>query len=257
MLDFVAVADRETRRFIDTVRLGELGAGVPSCPDWSLADLVSHLLEVQTFWATIVEGRLDDPAEVPETFRPADEELVGALDAARQRLVRALGDADPSDRCWTWSHDQTVGFVARRQAHEALIHRVDAELGARQPHARIEPALAADGVSELLGAFMTHLPPWATFTPDGLGIHLVADDVGERWGLRFGRFEGTSPTTGSTYDLDSAVADDRAPATTRLSGSAEALDLWIWGRGAVDDLVVDGDASLVGRLRSIAAEDTT
>lgn len=258
VLDFVGVTDRETGRFIEAARRGRLGDDVPSCPGWSVADLVAHLLEVQTFWATIVEGRLDDPAEVPDMSRPPDTELVGAMDAARRRLVRALGDAEPDEACWTWAaHDRSVGFVVRRQAHEALIHRVDAELGAGSAVTAIEPELAADGVSELLDSYMTHLPDWATFTRDGQGVHLAATDFDRRWKLAFGRFSGTSPVSGNTYDFDSAIVDDEAPSTLRLSGAAADLDRWLWGRGAVDGLAVDGDASLVGRLRAIAAEDTS
>ena len=35
---------------------------VPSCPDWTAADLLWHLVGVQLFWGTIVRDRLDDPA---------------------------------------------------------------------------------------------------------------------------------------------------------------------------------------------------
>ncbi len=50
-----------------------------------------------------------------------------------------------------WADDKTAGYIARRQAHEALVHRLDAELtvGDRTP---LDPRLAADGVDEALGS---------------------------------------------------------------------------------------------------------
>ena len=51
---------------------------------------------------------------------------------------------------WSWANDQTAGFSYRRQAHEALIHRLDAELAGGERTA-IDARLAADGVGEVLG----------------------------------------------------------------------------------------------------------
>jgi hypothetical protein len=43
-------------------------------------------------------------------------------------LQRVLAGAADPETVWTWSQNRSVGFVRRRQAHEALIHRRDAEL---------------------------------------------------------------------------------------------------------------------------------
>ena len=63
--------DARTRRHPGLHRIGErgrggddlapsLGARVPSCPDWSLTELIWHLGRVQRFWATTVHaGELD------------------------------------------------------------------------------------------------------------------------------------------------------------------------------------------------------
>ena len=39
-------------------------------------------------------------------------------------------------------------------------------------------------------------------------------------------------------------------------GPAVAMDLWLWGRGSLNDLSVSGDRALIERLRTIAAEAT-
>ncbi len=53
--------------------------------------------------------------------------LLEAFDAARADLGEGLAGAGPTEEAWTWAEDHTVGFVARRQALEAQVHRVDAE----------------------------------------------------------------------------------------------------------------------------------
>ena len=38
----------------------DLLARVEHCPEWTVLDLVAHIAGVQSFWATIVEGRVQD-----------------------------------------------------------------------------------------------------------------------------------------------------------------------------------------------------
>ena len=104
-----------------------------------------------------------------------------------------LAATPPDTPAWTWSEDQTVGFIRRRQAHEALIHRVDAELtaGRRTP---MDPGLSADGVDEALRVMYGGVPPWGIFTPTGAGtLRLRAPDTGNTWLVTTGRFTGTDP----------------------------------------------------------------
>ena len=92
---------------------------------------------MQGFWATIVRTRpRPGGPDAPEPERPASyDALLAAFDAAHAALVAELEAADPADEAWTWSREQTVGFTIRRQAHEALIHRLDAEQAAGTRHA--------------------------------------------------------------------------------------------------------------------------
>ena len=71
----------------------------------------------------------------------------GIVNLGLQELARVLEAADPADEAWNWSDDHTVGFILRRQAHEALIHRLDAEQAAGDV-TELDPRLAADGVEE-------------------------------------------------------------------------------------------------------------
>ena len=222
---------------------------VPTCGDWSLADLTWHIGEVQDFWAWIVSRRAADPSGYPDPQRPPDAELAGFLRDASDRLVAALDGADPADGCWSWASDHTVGFTFRRQTHEALIHRVDAELAVGIDPV-LDPEVASDGVDEMLAVFLSDIPEWGTFRPDNVAIALIGTDTHDAWTYRFGRMTGTSPESGRSYDVDALIADaDASPAATINAPVAE-LDLWLWGRGAIP--TSSGDRSLLERLRNAA-----
>ena len=242
----------ESARFRAVLTDCDPEARVPGCPDWTAADLLWHLAEVQWFWATTVRKRPAPPAEdaeMPE--RPVSYgELLAAYDEYSAALAAALEAADPGEPAWTWSTDQTVGFTFRRQAHEALIHRLDAEqtAGAVTP---LDPALAADGVDEALDVMFGGTPPWGTFT--GLPHHVRVDiaDRGESVWVQLGRFTGTNPDDGVHHDLDDieVVPDPGSEADAVVSGPAAALDAWLWRRGDDSEITVTGDRVTYDRFR--------
>ena len=243
----------------DTRRLGAVASAAPAstpvhtCEGWTLADLTWHVAEVQHFWSWVVGTQASSPDAYQEPVRPPDEALVPVLDEGRERLVALLRAADPTLACWSWSGDQTAGFVQRRQAHEALVHRVDAELAVGECGA-VHPELAADGVAEVLETFLGDLPSWGTFVPGEPTLTLTASDVGRTWGCRFGRMVGTSPTSGQHHDLEALLVEDVVTPTATIAAPADVLDLWLWGRAPLEQLAVEGDRDVVERLRSLVAE---
>lgn len=255
---------QESARAADALDRAPATAEVPSCADWSAADLAFHLGEVQDFWSQIVAHGLAGPDDVAETERRPDDQLVAFLRTRTDALLAALAASDPADPCWSWSPTGgTVGWVFRRQAHEALVHRVDAEQTAGVPVTDPGVELAADGVDEMLGVMVTGLPEWATFAPDGLRVRLEATDAGREWVMAFGRFRGTSPTTGKEYDDPCAELVGGAPwegededVTATVSGRAWDLELWLWGRGSADVLEHDGDPTAIARLRDVIVDST-
>lgn len=259
-MDFLAHLRSNSAQFAEVLAGVDPGARVPCCPDWDGSDLLWHLTEVQSFWGEIVARRLTDP-EQAESHKPEGSpdrnSMLAAFGVASQRLQEALESTPTETHVWTWHDpDQSVGFISRRQAHESLIHRVDAEMTAG-----IEPVLdadlAADGVDEILGVMISGVPDWATFDPDGTAMRIEATDVDRHWGLAFGRMRGTSPFSGNTYDLDAATLGLDAPAAqTTVAGPAGRLDLWLWGRTDLDGLEVTGDPAMAGRLRQMASEAT-
>ena len=228
-----------------------LATPVPTCPDWTMADLVWHLAEVELFWSHVIAGRPSEPDSYEEPKRPSDRELVEGLERAAIGLVDALTDVDPAEAAWSWAGEQTVAFTLRRQSHEALVHHVDGCIAAAVDLPSIAPGLAADGVDEMLGVMLGDLPEWARFEHRPGVIQLLTGDTDDAWTLAFGRMIGTSPESGTDYDLDALDPVDESPDAI-VKGAAVDLHLWLSGRGDLANLSVHGDATLAHRLRSIA-----
>lgn len=263
---YLEAIGRESRRFREVLVDQPAGTKVPSCPGWDVDDLLWHLGggDVQHFWAWIVANRPEGPEDYPQPARPADRHgILAVLDRAHEDLMLRLHNADPADGCWSWAGDtslHTVAFTMRRQAHEALIHRVDAELAAGE-RAPLDPHLAADGVVECLEVMYGGKPSWGHFAADGSRIAVDITDTGHRVVLGLGRFTGHDPDSGEDCDEDDVQVLERghidgtsAPADLRVSGTAEELDLWLWHRSGRAEPAFDGDEEIARRLRTILAQ---
>ena len=259
MIDYLSTLQRESARFASVIGEADHNAPVPTCPEWNVADLIWHVTEVQHFWATVVEDLLQDPGTVPPLIRPEDRDLSEMFARQSVRLHDALERRNAEDACWSWHDDgHSVGWVRRRQAHEALIHRVDAEIAtdARTP---IERDLGVDGVDEILrvNIDLGNPPEWATFEKDGTSARVETSDGLAAWSMNFGRFVGSSPVSGNDYDFVAAeLTSPISEPTVIIGGAPEDLDLWLWGRGSLDSLSVSGDPGIAEKLREAAAEAT-
>lgn len=244
----------ESSRFHEVLAGCRPQARVPACPDWDAADLLWHLTTVQAFWTKIITTR-PAPAEESDAGRlerPGSyEALLTAFEVHSAALVEALAAADPHEEAWHWSSEHTVGASYRRQAHEALIHRLDAEETADLV-TPLDAALAADGVHEALTVMFGDCPPWGTITPSDRAVAVEMTDTGHRLLVALARFTGTDPDDGVTYDEpDIAVVDAATPVAT-VSGTAADLDAWLWHRGSGRVHVhVDGDRGAYDELAAI------
>ncbi len=265
-IDYLGHLARESALFGHALDGAAADARVPTCQDWTADDLLWHLGEVQWFWGTIVrEGTGPDGAEAQKPTRPDSRSgLMAFYLTASGDLGKALAAASPQDTAWTWSDDQTVGFIIRRQAHEALIHRVDAELTAGERRSLMDPALSADGVDEALRIMYGGDPPeWGTFAAEEAAtLRVQAIDTGDSWFVRLGQFTGTDPEGGKSYDqpgIDIAAADPGGPdsgntAAATIRGTADDLDCWLWQRPADTPLERSGDRDVLGRFDQVIAE---
>lgn len=253
-LDYVDHLARESARFGEALAGVPDDVPVPTCPDWDAVDLLWHLAGVQWNWGEIVRRGITETAdaEALEAERPTDRAGVQAFyDGASRGLVEILAARPAESPAWTWADEQTVGFIRRRQAHEALIHRVDAELTADDRTA-MDPALSTDGVDEVLRVMYGGVPPWGTFTPEeAQTIRVSTTDTGQSWVLTLGRFNGTGPdgrTETDTPDMRIHDVDDGSDTAAAISGTAADLDCYLWHRPAVGAVERSGDQSVLARF---------
>jgi uncharacterized protein (TIGR03083 family) len=269
MIDHIHWVSTEAARFHQLVtgeaggsagsvsRWGELKSmPVPTCPGWTVADLTWHLAEVHYFWSAIVEGNLANPAaaELPE--RRADEALPDMLAEQSARLVSALTARNPGEPCWSWHPDGgRVGWVRRFQAHEALMHRIDAELAvgtAQSEFAPIDEDLAADGIDVLLNVLLRGQDPakQTDFRPDGAAVSIEVP--GRTWLVELGQMPGDSPADDALPAVRVVDGVDGQPPAATVNGAASVVDRWLWRRGTLPDETVSGDRSVVDRFHALA-----
>lgn len=241
--------DRFSRHLADLAEKAPPNTHVPTCGDWTLADLTWHLLGVQDFWSYIVGNRPTGPESYAQPERPGDEKLGAGLRSATNALVEALSSGPADERAWTWHEaDQSVGFSIRRQSHEALVHCVDGCLAVGAELPVVAPELAADGVDEMITIMLSGRPPWAEFTRTPGVVKLETADTADSWTIGFGRIVGRSPS-GNDVDTDTCISVDDEVPDLKISGAALDLDLWLWGRPGAGPVAFDGDESLVEQLR--------
>jgi uncharacterized protein (TIGR03083 family) len=212
---------------------------VPTCPEWTLRQLVTHVGRAHRWAAEIVATRAAEPIpfrEVPDGRLPDDPaERPEWLRAGAARLADAVHGAGTAPM-WTHHGMGQASYWARRMAHETAVHRADGQLavGVRPV---IEPVVAADGIDEWLG-FGTEPGQRNTAVPDGKVLHLHATDegVGGEWLIRGGP-DGI------------IVQNGHGKGDAAVRGPASVLMLVLLRRLSPDDpeLEILGDATLLDK----------
>jgi len=216
-------------------------AAVPTCPGWTVRDLVAHQGTVHRWAAATIRGiSLDTPAVEADGLAAHDQ--LDWLDLGARDLLQALVDAPEDLGGEFFLHDAPPPRLAwaRRQCHETTIHAVDAmaaSLG-RAPAAAstwIRPSLAADGVDELLTGFLPR-PRTKMRLPSSTVVAVESTDTGDAWTLHLGP-DPVVTARGSIADADAT-----------LRGTAAALYLGLWNRG--DEIDASG-AEVLGPWREL------
>ncbi|MFJ1673839.1 maleylpyruvate isomerase family mycothiol-dependent enzyme [Streptomyces sp. NPDC088251] len=225
----------------------DLGATVPTCPDWTLRDLAVHVGGAHRWVSEIVRTRATEMVplqQVAESRPEGDDPAVldawladGAAETAG--LLRAAG---PDEKVWSWGWERSTGFWSRRMAHETIVHQADAALTAGAGY-EVAPELAADTIEEWLEiiAFVrsTGDKRAAGLTGAGRSIHLHATDVPDaEWLIEFGAdgFGWRHAHEKATVSLRGPLTDVMLVFNRRLAadsdrvevlGDAELLDFWL------------------------------
>ncbi|MFE7950459.1 maleylpyruvate isomerase family mycothiol-dependent enzyme [Streptomyces sp. NPDC057426] len=249
--EHIGALDTAGRMLADAAAEAGTDAEVPTCPGWRVRDLLRHTTMVHR-WATgfVVEGYTSYHPDGGEPDLDG-EALLAHFREGHTRLVGALRAAPGSLECWTFMPAPSpLAFWARRQAHETAVHRADAEsalpLSALPLSGRpgpVDPALAADGIDELLLAFHSRERSRVR-TPEPRILSVRATDTGDVWTVRLSpeppRAERGTEDPGITADCE-------------LSGPAERLYLTLWNRLPEGAVSMAGDASLARLWREKSA----
>ncbi|MBB5154606.1 maleylpyruvate isomerase family mycothiol-dependent enzyme [Saccharopolyspora phatthalungensis] len=214
-------------------------AEVSTCPGWDVRKLVQHLARV---YAAVNRALALEPgSERPQPPRPpADfDDALTWWDDQLAKVLEALSTSDPERPVWSFVPGGTARSWARRMAHETAIHRLDAEhalagLGPDHVHELIfDPALAADGIDEMLTVLLPAASGWAERQSAGKVLYHTPD-AGRAWLVEYR--PGLPPLAGSPSDAALEV-------DATVAGTADAVYRRVWGRPST--ALITGDAALV------------
>ncbi|WBB70845.1 maleylpyruvate isomerase family mycothiol-dependent enzyme [Micromonospora sp. WMMD812] len=221
---------------------------VPSCPGWTVGQLVRHVGAGHRWAEEIVRTRAATPlpdTDLRDLSGHADGDpaiLAPWLVEGAAQLAGTLRAAGPRAEVWTPIPGRTdAAFYARRFAHETLVHRADAALALGVPFAAAEP-VAVDALDEWME--LDSLPVMLEFKPErrellgpGRTLHLHATD--------------TAPEAAAEWvvDLTGEIGTWRRAhekAAVAVRGPLTELLLTVYGRRPPHDTVqVLGDRGLL------------
>lgn len=204
----------------------DLARAVPTCPGWTVADLLAHLWSVQDWVRKVLRTR--EKAAVLAADSDPTRAVADFIDGISNFLVamRAIG---PDEECWTFGPPpHKSGFWIRRQAHEHAVHRVDLEssLGVKPV---FTPEFAADGVAEIVTMIYPRQVRAERTQQVAEALRLESTDTDNTWTLGEGE-----------------------PVTT-VRATAGDLYLGLWKRGdLLESAQIDGDRGAVERALQLS-----
>lgn len=234
--DLLRTFDAEHDAFLAACERAGVSAEVPSCPGWTVGDLLYHLYEVQYLWNRVTSERRDTFDGMRMPTRPADDRLIDLVRGEHTGYAAMLRAFPADTPIATWTGPQTLSWLIRRMAQETAVHRVDAELasGAAAP---IDAALASDGIDEFLEFFLN-----ARHGAVGGSVHIHCTDVAGEW------------TIGESADgFD--VTREHAKGDGAIRGNANDILLALWRRAPLTNCDVVGDVAVAERFVAASALD--
>lgn len=239
LVEHIEVLRTEGMLLADSAEATGFEAQVPTCPEWTVRDLVRHVGEVHR-WAHshVAQARPTLNTESFAIWPAEDKSLLPWYREGHAQLLQALEAADPEADYFSFlPGPKGTRFWARRQAHETAIHRVDAQ-SVTGMVGETTADFAADGIGEILNGFFARRPSRVT-SAEPYSFELVCTDSPQSWRVKV---DGDGP----------AVVDASGPADCRISGTTFDLYLLLWNRRPLDGLDVQGSPAGLDHWRENA-----
>ncbi|MFI7699085.1 maleylpyruvate isomerase family mycothiol-dependent enzyme [Nonomuraea sp. NPDC049480] len=247
MKDYESRIETEAARLAElSGREGGLSVPVPTCPGWTIAELITHVGRTHRWAVHVLRNRVQEriwSREVPSGLAEGQSGDADWLLAGAGELLRTLRETDPETAVWTWGPDRRAAWWPPRMLFELVIHRADAELAFGLDPV-VPAATAIDGIEEFLhnlpyAAWVTR--PLADLGVEGATIHLHASDADGEWTIVQGPAGKIEWTRG------------HAKGDVAVQGPVSELLLMMYGRRSPDALTVYGDRALLDRWLTAAA----
>lgn len=232
-MDYAAAFLKENRAFSELFRDVDDAMPVPTCPGWSLKQLLRHVGRGDRWAAQIVRDRLDtylDPRSVEGGKPPPDPaDAISWLQGGAQRLVDAVELSGVETPVWTFLGTRPANWWVRRRLHEVAVHRADAAIALGREFT-LQPDIAADAITEWLERVAIQAGSDGAALPleEGNTIHLHATDSG-----------AASEWTISAVDGRIGFSHEHGKGTVALRGGATELLLALVRRVPIGDTGVE------------------
>ncbi|MCT1638344.1 maleylpyruvate isomerase family mycothiol-dependent enzyme [Dietzia cinnamea] len=231
----------------------DVTAAVPSCPDWTVRDLVAHLGTVnwwagQTVRDATPDARTRGMSAVQRSAPPATDGAAALADwyaRIADEMLRTLTDTAPDAPAWTFSGAGRADFWLRRQLHETTIHRWDVETALHGAAATtpVSEDVAVDGVDEFCTVMRPHFSGRVPALPLTIRLRAVPHATGGA-AAAGGLAAGAEPVgAGALGALEWELPGPPDGGEVEVAGPPETLALLLWGRvrSGAADLEVTGD----------------
>jgi uncharacterized protein (TIGR03083 family) len=188
--EYVKVVVEQTNTFADWVNGKDAATPVPTCPKWTLADLVNHVGGTQREMAMLVRERMSEPSRAFASYVPGPTDSTqwrAWLTEGATEVKQAFDSVADDTPVWDpYGGAAGVTYWSRRLFGEACVHRADAAaaLGTRY---ELAPDLAVAAIEDWLDNITSRV--YWEFRPDfaeamrggGQTLHFHATDADGEW----------------------------------------------------------------------------
>lgn len=225
-VDFLAAFTTAADRFATLATTSDPSAPVPSCPGWTVTDLVAHVGSIHRWVMNIL--RTGDPSDVEDQAGP---DLAAWYRGRADELGGLLAATDPARPTWNFARvNEVAAFWPRRQTHEVTMHSVDL---ADVP---IDPEIASDGVAEVFEVFGPRLHQRGRDVQLIAPVELRLTDTGRAWQLV------------ARPGAAAALVEPDGTSAAAISGTAAQVYTALWNRSPRSELTVAGDLAAVAAV---------